>query len=105
METKLRIHSPLPAESVEKLSPIHFSAASIRCFQNQRDRIAQPLPPRGFSIQLLLSRFGQTIVLGLASALGCFPIGLQPTSVPQPVKRGIKRSLPNLQRVLRILLE
>src|SRR5205085_2256308 len=41
----------------------------------------------------------------LAPTLGRLPFGLEPASVLQPVKRGIKRSLTNLKRFFRNLLD
>ena len=64
---------------------------------HQVDGGREAAPVGGFFFQLLAAGVGERVELGLAPGFAFRPLGLDPRLLLQPVERGIKRALLDLQ--------
>ena len=62
-------------------------------------------PGLRFNLKLLAPLAGQLVILGAAIIFADGPVGFDPTSAFKSVKSGVERTLLNLQRFPRYLLQ
>ena len=67
--------------------------------KNQRDRLRQPRPVRGLSLELRAALRRQAVEFRVPAGLGCLPVGGQKPAVLEAMQRRIQRALLDLQQV------
>jgi len=72
--------------------------------KHSADDVGNTAPVLCFSMELLPARLGDGIEAGFAIVVGSAPLGADPPFVEEPDKRGVDRSLIDLQRFLADLL-
>jgi hypothetical protein len=99
---ELTLHQRSPQERANPKEKVGKHLCSL---QNRADGGDQLPPGLGFLFELFAPRGRELVVLGASIVFGNVPGGFDPTPPFQPVQRGIKGALLNLQRVAGDLLD
>ena len=73
--------------------------------ENELNGFGKARPSGRFFFELLTAFGGEAVEFRVAAGVGCAPLGGKVASVFEPVQRGIKRPLLDLQHIARDLLD
>src|SRR5262249_41610607 len=101
-----RVQNAIAAQPHDRMTTAWTDASYIlwNCREDDTDRLRQTLPVRDFVLEPVTARRCETVVLRFPVILRFSPLGGDETLMFETVQGGVQRSLLDLQRISRQLL-